>query len=379
MIILWYLLLLAGFAYWLMQLVSAVRAARSVPVLERIPIHELGVWPRVSVIMPARNEEKKMVSALETRLEDDYPGVEYIIVDDRSTDRTGQIADAFSRKDPRVRVLHIRDLPEGWLGKLHAMDRAAAVARGSWLLFSDIDVVVMPGALKKAIAYAEQNGVDHVAILPEIYPAGFIVDILNTVFVRLLVLTGRLWEVSDPRKAAAVGSGSFNLVRRSAFDRAQGFEKIRLEHGDDVALGRILKASGSRQVVMNGRGCMGVRMYGSLSEAMTAVERPTYTALGKSSVVRLLIAGLVILWLELSPFLAFIPISVSYNIFAGSVMVAISFGTAMLVNRWFGRQVWSAFFSPLAAVLMAVFIWRSGILGALRGGVYWRGTFYPTK
>lgn len=377
--VIWHVLLLAGLVYWLIQLLAALRVTRSVPLLRGIPECGLDAWPRVSVIMPACNEEKKMEGALETRLQDDYPNVEYIIADDRSTDRTGQIADAFARQDPRVRVLHLRDLPDGWLGKLHAMDRAVNVANGAWLLFSDIDVMVKPGTLRKAVAYAERNCVDHVAIMPEIYPARFIIDILNTVFCRFISLAGRLWKVPDPRSTAAVGSGSFNLVRRSALDRAQGLERIRLEHGDDVALGRILKASGSRQAVMNGLGHVGVRMYESLSEAMTAVERPTYTALGNSSVVRLFVAGLMILWLELSPYLAFVPVSVPYNIYAGVVMVAISMATSLLVNRWFGRQIWPVFFNALGAVLVAVMIWRSGLLGAMRGGVYWRGTFYPTR
>jgi cellulose synthase/poly-beta-1,6-N-acetylglucosamine synthase-like glycosyltransferase len=377
--IIWVLLVFSGFIYWLVQLIASIRVVRSVPVLEKIPEHDLAVWPKVSVIMPARNEEKRMKEALETRLRDDYPNIEYIIVDDRSTDCTGQIADDVARKDPRVRVLHLQELPDDWLGKLHAMDRGLKIATGEWLLFSDIDVHVQPGTVRKAIAFAEHHEVDHVPIMPEIYPGGLIIDILSTLFVRFISLGGRLWAVQDPDSTAAVGSGSFNLVHRCALERAGGFRKIRLEQGDDVALGMILKGSGSRQVLMNGRKHVGVRMYESLREAMVAVERPTYTALGNFSFIRLFVAGWVILWLELSPYLAFISLGIPLHGYIAGTMVGISIVTSVLINRWYGRPIWSVFFAPVGSVIMVAMIWRSGFLGAVRGGVYWRGTFYRSE
>jgi len=377
--IIWGLLVLSGFVYWLMQLVASIRVVRSVPVLEKIPAQDLATWPKVSVIMPARNEEKKMEKALGTRLLDDYPDIEYIIVDDRSTDRTGQIAEDIAKRDPRVRVLHVQELPSDWLGKLHAMEQGAKIAAGQWLLFSDIDVHVLPGTVRKAIAFAEHHEVDHLPIMPEIYPVSFFVDIFSTIFARMISLGGRLWEVEDPDSTAAVGSGSFNLVRRCAFDRAGGFREIHLDQLDDIALGMILKGTGSRQVLMNGRKHLGVRMYESLREAMIAVERPTYTALGNFSFVRLFIAGWMILWLELSPFLAFVPLGIPFHYFVAGTMVGISIITSLLMNKWYGRPIWSVFFNPVGAVIMVIMIWRSGVLGAMRGGVYWRGTFYSAE
>lgn len=377
--IIWVLLLLVGFLYWIVQLIASIRVAKSVPILEETPGHDLADWPRVSVIMPARNEEKTMETALETRLRDDYPDIEYIIVNDRSTDRTGWIADRIAKKDPRVRVLHVEELPQDWLGKIYAMEQGVKVATGKWLLFSDIDVHVQPGTVRKAVAYAEHHKVDHVPIMPEIFPATFFVDILSTIFVRFISLGGRLWDVQDPDSTAAVGSGSFNLVRLSALERAGGLKEIRLEQGDDVALGMILKGSGSRQVLMNGRNHVGVNMYESLREAMIAVERPTYTALGNFSFVRLFIAGWVILWLEISPFLAFIPLGIPFHYHLAGTMVMISIITSLLINIWYGRPIWSVFFTPIGSVIMVAMIWRSGFLGAIRGGVYWRGTFYRSE
>lgn len=375
--IIWILLLLTGFLYWLIQLIASILTIRRVPVLENIPERELPEWPKVSVIMPARNEEKTMGKALETRLRDDYPNIEYIIVDDRSTDRTGQIIDEIADKDPRVRALHIKKLPDRWLGKLYAQDQGVKIATGEWLLFSDVDVFVKPGTMTKAIAYAVEQGIDHLAIFPELYPVGFFVDILTTIFVRLISLGGRLWEVQDPHSKTAVGSGSFNLVRRSAFERSKGFEYIKLEHGDDVALGKILKESGSRETLLNGRKYVGVTFYRSLREAVVAVERPTYAALGDFNFARLFFAGWVILWLELSPYCALIQIGIPYYYIFAGFMILMSITTSALMNRWFYRPIWSTFFVPIGSLIMVFLIWRSGLLGALRGGVFWRGTFYP--
>lgn len=375
----WILLVLAGFFYWLAQLIAAIRTIRSVPVLENIPEDELPHYPKVSVIMPARNEERSMGKALEKRLNDPYPNIEYIIVNDRSTDRTGEIVDAFAEKDPRVRPLHIRELPEGWLGKLYAMDQGVRKATGDWLLFSDVDVHVKPGAVEKAVAYAEARNIDHLALFPEIYPVSFFIDILSTIFVRMISLGVKLWEVEDPNSKTAVGSGSFNLVKRSAFERTGAFETIKLDQADDVALGQILKQTGSRQVLLNGRNWVGVVFYRSLREAVVAVERPTYTALGNFSFARIFLAGWVLLWLELSPYLAFVPFGIPYYQAFAALMVLLALITPVLLNHWYRRPVWSAFFAPLGAVITVYLIWRSGLLGALRGGVYWRGTFYSTE
>jgi glycosyltransferase involved in cell wall biosynthesis len=377
--IIWAFLLACGFLYWLMQFFASIRTIRSVCVLEEIPEHELPQWPKVSVIMPARNEEKTMRKALELRLNDDYPNIEYIIVDDRSTDKTGEIIDAFAGKDTRVRPLHIKDLPEGWLGKLYAMDQGAKKAKGDWLLFSDIDVHIARGTMKRAVAHAENQDIDHLAIFPEIYSVSFFIDILTTIFVRMISSGVKLWEIEDPDSKAAVGVGSFNLVRRSAFERSGAFDAIKLEHGDDIALGQLLKESGSRQMLLNGRDHVGVVFYRSVREAVVAVERPTYTALGKFSFVRLFLAGCVLLWLELSPLFALLPVGLPFHYLIAAIMIPLSFTPGVLMNHWFRRSLWPVFVMPLGSLIMVFMIWRSGLLGALRGGVYWRGTFYPTE
>ena len=375
----WLFLLAGGFLYWLFQFIGAIRTVRRVPVFEDIPDQRIPQWPKVSVIMPARNEEKTMEEALDLRLKDDYPNIEYIVVDDRSTDRTGEIIDAYAKKDLRVRPLHIKKLPEGWLGKLYAMDQGVRIAKGDWFLFSDVDVHVTPGTVRRAVAHAEREKIDHLAIFPELYAVNFFVDILNTIFVRMISLGVKLWEVEDPKSKSAAGVGSFNLVRRSSFNRSGAFEAIRLDHGDDVALGQLLKETGSHQKLLNGRNHVGVFFYRSLRAALSAAERPTFSAMGRFSFLRLFFAGWVLLWLELSPYIALMPSGIPFRYVIAVLMIGFSLATPLLLNRWYHRPLWSVFFTPVGSLLIAFTIWRSGLLGAIRGGVYWRGTFYPTE
>jgi glycosyltransferase involved in cell wall biosynthesis len=365
--------------YWLGQLLLIIRVIRAVPVLEKLNPREPKKWPRVSVVIPARNEESTIEAAMATRLKDDYPDLEMILIDDRSTDRTGAIVDALARQDPRVKPIHIKELPLDWLGKQYALNEGAKAATGEWLLFSDADIYIKRGTVRKAVAYAEERGFDHLPIFPDIYPVSFFLDILITIFIRQISLAARIWAVENPRSKAAIGSGSFNLVRRSALERSKGFEWIRMESGDDVALGQVLKQSGARQSLVNGRGHVSVYFYTSLRAMAVGADRPTYTTIGNFSFWRLFVIGWVFLFLELSPYLAFLPWNLPGLSILGTAMVFLSFLLNLLTNLWFRRPVWTSFFTWLGAFFVAFEFWRAGFLGAFRKGVYWRGTFYPNE
>src|SRR5580700_10112448 len=126
--------------------------------------------PRVSIIVPARNEERDIESSLRTLLALDYDNYEVIAVNDRSTDRTGEIMETVAQSAAargRMRVIHHRELPAGWLGKTHAMWTAANAATGDWLLFTDADVLFKPDSVRRALAYAESERADHVVVFPQ--------------------------------------------------------------------------------------------------------------------------------------------------------------------------------------------------------------------
>jgi glycosyltransferase involved in cell wall biosynthesis len=136
------------------------------PRLERENVPVPSRWPRLSVIIPACNEAAHLESAVETLVQQDYSDLEIILVNDRSTDATGAIIDRLAKNDPQIRALHIRKLPGGWLGKVHALHCGVAKARGEWLLFTDADVHFAPETLRRALAHVLQLQADHLALIP---------------------------------------------------------------------------------------------------------------------------------------------------------------------------------------------------------------------
>jgi glycosyltransferase involved in cell wall biosynthesis len=191
----------------------------------------------VSVVIAARDEALSAGPALASRLADDYPDLEVVFVDDRSTDGTGDAARAAGAGDPRLRVVRVDELPQGWLGKVHALDTGAAAATGEWLLFSDADVFVERGTVRQALAYGLAESLDMVVLVPEFRTGGLIIDATWADFMRALALIVDPKAVRDPRKRAVVGSGGFNLVRRDAGPDHLTSPQTR----DDVALAAVVK------------------------------------------------------------------------------------------------------------------------------------------
>lgn len=372
-------LIAIGLCYWGAQLVTLVRVTRRVPLLHRLPAEDRENWPRVSAILTARNEEAALEAAVRAHLEADYPNLELIIVEDRSSDGTPGIARRLAAADPRVKVVHITELPEGWLGKLNALQRGLQAATGEWLLFSDGDVAVHRGALRRIISYCERRQLDHCAVLPRCRPVQPLLDCLTSLFMRLVVLNFRIWAIEDPRSRASVGVGAFNMVRRAAFERTPGFAWLKMEAADDLCLGQMLKAAGARQSVVNGCAMTELQFHSSLGDSLRSAERATYTAIGNFSMLRLMALSALVLALELSPLMALALAQTPLLQALGLGLLAMALAAMVVSNRWLDRRSWNLVFWPLAELLVCYSQLRAGALGALRGGIIWRGTFYPNE
>ena len=229
--------------------------------------------PRVSVVMAARNEADRVGAAISARLADRYPDLELVLVDDRSTDGTGEIARAAAQGDPRLQVVRVDSLPDGWLGKVHALAEGVRHASGDYLLFSDADVMVAPETTARAIALCEAEDVDCLALVPEYRSSSVLVDATWTVFVRGMCLAIDSRRISEPKSKTVVGSGAFTLVRREALERTAGFEHLRMETGDDMALAAMVKAAGGRCAGAFGADCVQVRMYDSAGAFLRGIEK----------------------------------------------------------------------------------------------------------
>lgn len=338
-------------------------------------------WPRVSVIIAARDEIDSAGAALATRLADDYPELEIVFVDDRSTDGTGDAVRAEGAGDPRLTIIRIDELPEGWLGKVHALDAGVRTATGEWLLFSDADVSIERGAMRSAIAYAVGEKLDMIALVPEFRMGGPLVDAVWADFMRALALIVDPRAVRDPRRRTVIGSGAFNLVRREAFERTPGFEHLRLETGDDVALAQMVKGAGGTVAMVNGRGCASVAMYASIRELLRGVEK-NGSSLARRPFALVLLGFAVLLAIEYSPVAATL-LGALYGpawLLALGAVSLVATTAVFCAALWTNTRTWAAgLLWPVGIALMIFALARATYLTHRRGGVMWRDTFHSLE
>jgi GT2 family glycosyltransferase len=368
--------------YWLRMAYGILRMALEIPNLDRLSPTEPAEWPGLSVIVAACNEETTIRPALQSLLDEDYPNLEIVVVNDRSTDGTGRVIDELAAADERVRAVPIRELPPGWLGKVHAMQCGVQQAGGEYLLFTDADVHFRRGTLRKAIAYALEQKADHVAAFPGLEPMPFCLASTVAVFLRGLLVGRRIWAVGKDRSRASMGVGAFNLVRREPFDRAGGLEELRMEVGDDAALGCMMKDAGGRSRIVYA--VRGVRLswYSSL-RAMAVGTEKGYGVVCRFSIFFPLALVTAMTLLELGPFLA-LPISLlvgapTWLMVAAAALLAPMLLATILPAALTRQSIPAGVCAPVGIIVIAVLMIRTAVLGRRRGGIVWRGTFYPEE
>lgn len=366
-------------AVWLAQAARVFLHLAELRTLADLHRVEPSAWPRVSAIVPSRNEADDLPRALGTRLAEDYPDLEVVVIDDRSSDHTAALLATMASRDARLRPLRVDSLPARWLGKVHALAQGAGVATGEWLLVSDADIEFAPDTLRRAVAVCEADGLDFLTLVPEFRSRSLLVDVIFAVFTRTFSMFVSPRAVRDPRSATAAGSGAFMLLRRSAYARTQGFEWLRMETADDMALGLMMKQSGARCELMNGRGSARVSIYDSLGDFHRGIEKNAGSLIGVPfpvTVLLLALAGCV----ELSPLVALAaglgtgtPWLATCGLGATALATACTVAaTARNTGRILPALAW-----PVGWTLLASGILRATWLAWRRGGVVWRETFYP--
>jgi glycosyltransferase involved in cell wall biosynthesis len=217
---------------------------------------------KVSVIVPARNEESCLGDCLSSLVAQTGVNFEITVVDDNSTDRTGEIARSF----PGVRVVEAGPLPPGWCGKSNAAWAGAQHARGEWLLFTDADTVHKPGSLARSVAEAQEHGAALLSYSPEQEIHGLLQMAVMPVIFAELACTYRPGEVCDPASAAAAANGQYLLVSREAYDAVGGHAAVATKLLDDVELARTVKQSGRKLRFRFGGDTVRTHMYRSVSQ-----------------------------------------------------------------------------------------------------------------
>lgn len=362
---------------WPLALVSLLRMMMGVRTLASVEVAPRETWPTLSVVSPACNEEAAIGQSLKSLVSQDYPALEVIAVNDRSIDRTGALIDEAAAADPRIVPVHLSELPPGWLGKLNAMAQGTARSTGEWVLFADADVRYGPQALRRAITYAEQHRLDFLTAMPQTDSAGFLADTIFAGTGLVMALTSRPWRVRELDTKDVFGIGAFLLVRRSAYLRSPGFEWLKLEVADDMALCLMIKRAGGRCDVVNGRGMISLRWYESFREMTEKMQKNFYAIMGRFSLARSVAMAVLCVTLAVSPLLAVLPQTPALLVWL-TVASQLSLMTGSVVfSVWTGRDpLYPALFPNVALLLLAFMSVRAGILGHRMGGITWRGVRY---
>jgi glycosyltransferase involved in cell wall biosynthesis len=380
-------------ALWVVGFAYLFWATKRIPALSRQIVVPPQRWPKLSVIVPACNEAEQIESAVTTLMAQDYPDLEIILLNDRSTDNTGAIINRLAQGDPRVRAIHIETLPAGWLGKVHALDQGVARAQGEWVLCTDADVHFAPGSLRRAIAFALTQQCDHLALIPRTGRLmvarckdrgyrhnGFWLDVAVRSFTLLFIIGTGAGGVNRHGSKAFVGVGAFNLVKLDSLRCTPGFSWLRLEPVDDVGLGLMIHRSGGCSRLASAREDLSVEWYTSLAAMFKGLEKNLFGPTCNYLWWLMLIQVGAIIGLATAPVFA-----IYLGLAQGSFILLLAGVTALgmlivfsLLSLTEGpREILSTLFWPAGLFLIAAMLLHAALQCIRNDGIDWRGTHYP--
>ncbi|HKG07085.1 MAG TPA: glycosyltransferase family 2 protein [Pedobacter sp.] len=363
--------LLAAAIVWLGITIFLLANTRRILFLRNQPLAK--VFPEIAIVIAVRNEEDDLADALESVCNLDYPNYRVIAINDRSTDQTPVILERYAGQYPFLHIHHIKELPQGWLGKNHALQQGYLQSDSEWLLFTDADIVYQKDALSRAIGYVTRHHLDHLTIFPEIRSRSLLLRGILQTFAIMLEIRLRPWEAPNPASDAYMGIGAFNLVRRSAYQRAGTHLRIPLRPDDDLQLGRLLKSTGSRQDVLYGEDKISLEWYTSVNGFIRGLMKNMFSV-SEYQLSKALVAAIGTFFVFCFP--------VPAALFSGSIYCMLA-GGSIVVLQWLlllfkpaRRHWWDFLLMPYAGGIMTYIILKATYKTLSENGISWRDSFY---
>ncbi len=343
--------------------------------LKNIPMSLAGDTPKISVIVPACNEEKTVAKALESLLDQEYENFEIIVVNDRSTDNTNEVLDGLQKRYPQLRIITITDLPPGWLGKSNALRQGASYACGEYLLFTDADIIMERSTFSRAVSAMIDSRLDHLSLVFKNTAQG---GLLNAMMLEAgggLFSLFKPWRVKDVKSRFFIGVGAFNMVKAQVYHVLGGHESIRMHPIDDIMLGKMIKKSGYYQDCYLAYDFVTVPWYESPGAMVNGLMKNLF-ALFNFRILPALFSVLLVIVVSIFPLWGvFLYDGAVQGFFIAIVLCRL---TSLVFGAWkMGYSVHSIpwlFVAPYLSVYMIV---KAILLTLFNDGIDWRGTHYP--
>ncbi|MFH1115104.1 MAG: glycosyltransferase family 2 protein [Pseudomonadota bacterium] len=381
------LMLLFFVHFWVMRAWELIQTCKRDPHINPennvvLPNHP----PLISVIVPAHNEEAGISDCLKSVLDQDYPRFELICIDDRSEDRTVEIAEAVCNGRAKAGVFSVHELPEGWTGKCHALDVGVKRASGEWFAFLDADSTLHKSALTHCYHAAVDRGVNMLTLSPRFVLKTFWERALQPTFAAMSCILFPLSKINDPSSDVASANGMFYIISRHAYERIGGHRDVKDLAVEDIGIGKRVKASGLGLVFANGRKILRTRMYTNFKEITDGWTRILSASMNYEMAT--------VLWYLL------VHILMSAPVFASALYVYISAAKGLWPQWWFVLPLVCGAcmfgipcfyyeqlgvpkkYSVLLAVGNLMLIWVFAVIVKkilCNDALQWRGTTYDTS
>lgn len=381
-------LLAAGLALWLAALIANLLYNRSALIISSRMEFPLSEHPKVSILIPARNEAKNLSLTLPGLLAQEYPNYEVILADDASTDETAILAEEYSRKHPgKLKVVRISSLPENWNGKIHALHQAMNAASGEWLIATDADIVFHPKALRAGLWIAARERAELVTIYAYLECITFWERLLLPGFWFMLATLFPIGKINNPTSSVALASGGYILMRRKTWQQLGGYQAIQSEMIDDLNTARLIKHSGNRIYAAVTKDLIRTRMYQSLAGIWEGLRKNSFAG-SRYSIVRHCIVVAVDLLCNLLPLVCLTYIGWNFatnntmgtlkNV-AGYLSLAQYLLSVMMhlpVIVFYRIPIFYALLVPIGALIYGVISMDSMLRTLLGRGVSWKSRKY---
>jgi chlorobactene glucosyltransferase len=338
--------------------------------------------PFVSICVPARNEERDLGACLQSLMAQNYPNFEVIAADDQSEDRTLEIIKHFERRFDNFIGFQGKPLPEDWLGKPYILSQAFSKTKGEYLLFTDADPVFEPFALKSAMFLMQKQKLDMLTLMPGASFGSFWERAVQPVIFGLIAGLTRFGDVNNPNNPKAMGIGAFILVKRSAYEKVSGHESVKKNVIEDIALGKVIKRSGHKIWIADGKSLFSIRMYHSLYEIWTGWKKNVFSAF-KRSITRTISFAVTLIGFQLTPFLLlylnWTTETFIWSFILSFLTIALTLATGIGLCKELKLNPLVALLFPLGSLVAIGIMFASMQQALIKNKTEWRGRVYTAS